>query len=297
MDGTRVMELALGAFVSPRTPAKIADLLQSRGLDGLAQHLESMAPTVRDRIVEKARTLRQGGWGATIRGDTDYPQAIKDLRPTAPILFHRGNLQLLHRPSVGMCGSRAASEASLRAAKACGAAVAATGNVVISGYAKGVDMATHIAALEQGGQTIIVLAEGCDHFRIKREFQPGMFNWNDVLVVSQFAPTQPWTAAGAMTRNGLIYGLPGTLVVVEAGERGGTLAAGLAALAKGRRVFVLQLDGETPLGNKLILERGGIPISSREELTAAVEAAGVDHVNYQLSLLDSPDGEDSSSSE
>jgi DNA processing protein len=48
-------------------------------------------------------------------------------------------------------------------------------------------------------------------------------------VVSQFSPTQPWTTGGAMTRNSVVIGLGLALVVVEAGETGGTLAAGKRA--------------------------------------------------------------------
>jgi DNA processing protein len=108
---------------------------------------------------------------------------------------------------------------------------------------------------------VIVLAEGIDHFPIKRDFV-SHFDPERVLVVSQFHPQQPWAAYGAIARNHLIFGLGKALVVIEAGEQGGTLAAGREALQRGRPVFVLDFGDETPIGNRILVEAGGRPITS-----------------------------------
>jgi DNA processing protein len=125
-------------------------------------------------------------------------------------------------------------------------------------------MATHIASLNSGAETVIVLPEGIDHFRVKRDIAK---TWRDerTLVVSQFSPRQPWSAGGAMTRNSVIIGLSMALIVVEAGDRGGTLAAGKKALELGRRVLALEF-GVTPVGNKILLDEGAISVTSRDEL-------------------------------
>jgi DNA processing protein len=140
----------------------------------------------------------------------------------------------------------------------------------VSGYAKGVDTATHLAALEQGGKTIIVLAEGINGFRIKREFSKD-FDPKRVLVVSQFRPSQPWAAYAAMARNHVIFGLGNALVVIEAGEKGGTLAAGRDALKRGRPVFVLNFGDETPAGNRILIDAGAQPVASRSDLGRALD--------------------------
>jgi DNA processing protein len=135
----------------------------------------------------------------------------------------------------------------------------------ISGYARGVDTATHVAGLEAGGHTVLVLPEGIDHFRIRRGGVRDAWDPARALVLSQFAPTQPWSVHGAMARTGTIIGLSTALVVVEAGETGGTLAAGRRALALGRRVLVPEFAADTP-GNQALLVAGAIAVKDPIEL-------------------------------
>jgi DNA processing protein len=165
-----------------------------------------------------------------------------------------------------MCGSRNATEEGLKAAIACGEVAARQGLAVVSGYARGVDMATHVAALAAGGTTVIVLPEGINRFRVKREPFAEVWDPARALVVSQFAPTRPWSAGAAMTRNAVIIGLSLALVVVEASEKGGTLAAGTTALDLNRRVITLDF-AQTPPGNSVLLRRGAVRARNRAELS------------------------------
>lgn len=131
-------------------------------------------------------------------------------------------------------------------------------------------METHLAALDLGGTTVIVLAEGFMHFRVKKAFGDS-FDPDRVLVLSQFAPRQPWHVGSAMTRNAVIAGLGRALVVIEANGSGGTLDAGLQALAVGRPVLALEFEnGPTPDGNRVLIERGAIPVRRPSELTRTI---------------------------
>lgn len=268
----RRLVLALAAFHVLRTPGKISQLLRKDGIEGLEELFNALSQADQDSLIEESERLESKDLKVTLYGDPDFPASIvKNGRPVAPIIFYWGNTSLFYEPSIGMCGSRSATPLGLRAAQACGEEVSLRNMVVVSGYAKGVDTATHLAALNVGGKTIIVLAEGFNHFRTKREFA-GKLDPRRVLVISQFPPTQPWSAYAAMARNSLIFGLSRALVVVEAGEKGGTLAAGQGALRMGRPVFVLNFDAATPVGNQMLLAAGGHPIHSREELGRAISS-------------------------
>lgn len=272
MQSVGGLERALTAFRSLRTPAQITNALRANGQRALDDLFAELQAGERADVEAKAHEMRSEGIDVVIYGDDDFPRSLlKNGRPLMPIIFLKGNKSLLYADGVGMCGSRNVSQQGLGAADKCGATVSSKGLTVVSGYAKGVDTATHLAALRSGGSTVIVLAEGFDHFRIKRSFAQD-YDAERTLVVSQFAPGQTWQAHAAMARNAIIYGLSKALLVIEAGERGGTLAAGRGALDLGRPVLVVDFGDRTPEGNRVLLELGAVPVRTTNSLSDALDA-------------------------
>lgn len=215
--------------------------------------------------------------------DTAYPVGVSTaFGRKAPLLHVMGNMALLDQPGIGFCGSRKATEKGLEVAADCAGQVARAGLNVISGNASGIDRAAHYAALKAGGTTILVLPEGTDHFRIRRDLS-AVWDWNRVLVISQFEPNAVWQAYRAMARNELIIALSLAMIVIEAGATGGTLDAGLRTLSSKKPLFVAmyeQMDELVP-GNARLLGCGGIGLAksrstgkaSMERVRVAVESA------------------------
>jgi DNA processing protein len=260
----------LATIVAPNAIGTARHILRS-GPGARREHLESLSDDSRRVVNDLAKRLLTQEIRILIEEDEEWPGQL-DRLPNAPAyLFARGNLELLRSPAIGMCGSRRASERGLSAARVCGETVAAHGWHVVSGYAKGVDTETHLAALRVGGNTVIVLAEGILHFRQKRAFDRLPFNSRTVLILSQFPPMQRWTAGAAMTRNGLIVTLGGALVVIEAGETGGTLAAGAQALKLRQPVFALEFSDGPRRGNEALIDAGARALRSRRELEIALD--------------------------
>jgi DNA processing protein len=194
-------------------------------------------------------------------GMAEYPLALAVMRKP-PVIHAMGNLSLLDQIGIGFCGSRKASEKGLETAADCADLAARDSIVVVSGNAAGVDLVAHSSALKAGGTTILVLPEGIDHFRIRKEFR-SLWDWSRVLVLSQFEPTAPWQAYRAMERNAVIIALSRAMIVIEAGATGGTLNAGLTTLANGKPLFVAiyeKMAVNAP-GNALLIERGGVPLA------------------------------------
>ena len=212
-----------------------------------------------------------------------YPSALRDLfgHFAAPDVWAMGNLDLLKRAAVGFCGSRKVSDAGMLVAEDCAQQLAKVGVVVVSGYAKGVDTVAHLAALKSGGATIIVLPEGIEHFRIRRELS-AFWDWQRVLVISQFDPNAVWRADRAMERNKLIVTLSDSTIVIEAGSTGGTLNAGMTALRFNKPLFVANYSAVdiTAPGNAILMKSGGSPInrskkSGRAELGPMLAEMGL----------------------
>lgn len=264
MDGVTRLQLALAAT---RTGARrgLANRVHRDGPAVLGALFDSLDRDQQLAIQHQARELDRRGVGALVRGVGAYPKRLDGLAGSPVALFCSGQVDLLEHPAVGVCGSRNVSDQGLRIAAACGEIAAGQGITSMSGYARGVDMATHVASLRAGGETIIVLPEGIDHFRVRRDGIDAVWNEQRTLVVSQFAPTQSWTVGGAMARNSVIIGLSMALIVVEAGDKGGTLAAGSRALDLGRSVWAMQSAGMS-VGNRILLERGAVAVRTRAEL-------------------------------
>ena len=197
------------------------------------------------------------------RGSALFPEKISAIfnQKTPDIIQAVGNIDLLKKSGIGFCGSRQASPKGLAVACECVKQLINSGIVTISGYAKGVDMAAHTAALKHGGSTIIVLPEGIQDFKIKKEIAP-FWDWERVLVLSQFQSDAPWTVWRAMERNSLIIGLSEAMVVIEAGSTGGTFNAGKTTLKANHPLFVIKYaDMTSTPGNEKLIQMGGHPIS------------------------------------
>jgi DNA processing protein len=177
--------------------------------------------------------------------DTRFPAKLFTLKRPPRELDVAGNLTLSNRPSAAIVGSRHSSEHGLETARRIARTVAEAGIVVVSGYAKGVDTAAHRAALEAGGDTVFVLAFGFKHFHVKRELKP-LVSPEHALAISQFPFGQPWFASAAMKRNEVICGLADSVIVIEAGESGGTAEAARTARALGKRLYIVDFKDPAP---------------------------------------------------
>jgi len=209
-------------------------------------------------------SLCQKGINVLVQGFAGYPERLNrvlgDTSP--PILYVAGDRGLLDKPSVGFCGSRLASAQGIAIALESSRLLARESINVVSGYAKGVDIATHSGALEAGGTTTMVLAEGILHFRLKEKDLPWLGDdpMARLLVVSEFPPRVPWKAHNAMTRNRTICGLSDALVVVESGLEGGTFDAGNTALSLSLPLFCVEYAEplDSAEGNAYFLQHGAI---------------------------------------
>jgi DNA processing protein len=190
------------------------------------------------------------------RSDPAYPAGLRSIFDPPPGLFLRGagDAELLDRPSVAIVGARACSSYGSHVARTFGRELAASGLVVVSGLARGVDGEAHRGALEAGGATVAVLGCGIDRDYPAAHRELARRICLDGLVVSEYAPgvePAPWRFPA---RNRVIAGLAQAIVVVEARERSGALITADLALEEGREVFAV--PGEitsalSPLGQRL----------------------------------------------
>ncbi len=194
-------------------------------------------PRVEARAVRDAlRGAREVGARLLLPGDDLWPVALDDLGDNAPIaLWVRGDpRRWVVTPRVSMVGARASSGYGDHVASELAGDLAASGALIVSGGAYGIDGAAHRAALGVGGGTVAFLAGGVDraypaghHGLLKQIAEEG-------AVVSELPCGAAPTKWRFLARNRLIAALGDVTVVVEAGWRSGSLNTAGHAAALGR---------------------------------------------------------------
>ena len=195
--------------------------------------------------------------------DKRYPPLLKknlDYKYCPSMIYTYGNTDLFYEPSVSIVGSRSASDVALTFTENIAKIATKDMKVVVSGFAKGVDRKSLDATLENHGKAIIVLPQGIlTADKITKDYYT-QINQGEVLVISAFYPSGPWSVAYAMARNAYIYGLGEEIYVAESSTKGGTWSSAIDGLRKGRNVFVRNPSKTEKNGNIHLIQKGCTPI-------------------------------------
>jgi DNA processing protein len=191
-------------------------------------------------------------------GGASYPARLGQLHDPPPIVFLRGDPELMDARTVAVVGARRHTEYGAEVTRAVSRDLAAAGVVVVSGMARGIDGIAHAAALDAGGTTIAVLGAGIDvpypaeHDRLQERVAA------DGLLVSEFAPGEPALRYHFPRRNRILAALAEAVVVVEAGPRSGALITVEHALDLSREVFAVPgpIGRETSEGTNALIRDG-----------------------------------------
>jgi predicted Rossmann fold nucleotide-binding protein DprA/Smf involved in DNA uptake len=206
------------------------------------------------------RWERSGLWVIS-RNDDCYPERLKTYlgQSAPPLLYGVGSKELLNRGGLVVVGSRNRSEEDGEFARRIGEHCAKEGIAVISGAAKGIDREAASGALEAGGWTLGVLAEGLARTATSGQYRSDLVS-DRLTLLSPFEPESRWLVYAAMERNKLLYGLgDAALVVASSAETGGTWAGATEALHYGRVKVFIKSTGSLAPGNSKLLAMGGIP--------------------------------------
>ncbi len=167
---------------------------------------------------------RAGLWVIT-RADPAYPKRLKSrLRNNAPaVLFGCGNKEILNLGGIAVVGSRKVGSSDLDYTKQLGIKAAKNDVTIISGGARGVDETVMLAAMNEGGNVVGVLANSLLQAATSNKWRKGLIDGN-VVLVSTFYPEAGFNVGNAMARNRYIYCLSDATVVVHSAMKGGTIS-------------------------------------------------------------------------
>lgn len=234
----------------------VAKLLKIPGI-GEVTARAILKPTALLEAEQMMKRLEKLGATAHFYTDKTYPNRLKTLYDAPALLYFQGTGDLNCLRTIGLVGTRQATEYGRRVTNEIIEAVAPYDVSIISGLAYGIDIAAHRASLANGLPTVGVMASGLDiiYPNVHQKTAQEMIALGGLLTESR-----PGTKPDAHlfpARNRIIAGLSDVVVVVEAAAKGGALITAEYANNYHREVFAVpgQLTQAFSAGcNKLIRE-------------------------------------------
>jgi DNA processing protein len=206
-------------------------------------------------------------------GDPGYPRLLSAIFDPPIGLWIRGRLP--ETPMIAVIGSRAASSAALEIAHGLAGGLTRLGFCIVSGLARGCDGRAHQGAVDAGGETVAVLGCGLDQTYPAEHAGLADAICRRGALVSEFPPAMPPLPHHFPMRNRIISGLSHAVIVVEAGEKSGSLITAGCAAEQGREVMVVPgpvLSGRNRGGHALLRD-GAALVESSEDVVEALAGA------------------------
>ncbi len=202
------------------------------------------------------RNILNKGVETVVFNEDTYPNNLKNITDAPAIIFYRGNIKKLdEKVSVGIVGSRNCSIYGENVTGIIGEELSKNNVNIISGMARGIDSYAHKACLRQNGYTCAVLGSGIDVVYPKENKKIYDIISENGCVLSEFFPGTKPLSRNFPARNRIISGLSDLLIVIEAGEKSGSLITAGLALEQGKDIVAVPgtiFSSESKGTNKLI---------------------------------------------
>ena len=210
----------------------------------------------------------------TLNSD-DYPQRLTEC-PDAPIiLYYSGNADLNQAKVISIVGTRQITVygqdlirrfiSELK--KFCPQAL------IVSGLAYGVDINAHRQALENGYETVGVLAHGLDQIYPYRHRDTAAEMLNHGGLLTEFMSQTNADKPNFVRRNRIVAGMADAVILVESAAKGGGLITAEIAQSYDRSVFAFPGNVGQPFSegcNNLIRDNGAALISNAQDFVKAM---------------------------
>lgn len=206
---------------------------------------------------------------------TDYPARLRDCNDAPLFLFSLGNVQWNKAHTVGIVGTRKATQYGRRM---CHEFIRDLKQlcpdvVIISGLAQGIDIEAHRKSLEFGLPTYGVLAHGLDMIYPQSHRETARLMLDNGGLISEFQKGVQPLKPNFVRRNRIIAGLSDAVVVVESAAKGGSLLTAEMAESYNRDCFAFPGSVGDPYSvgcNELIRDNRASLITSALDLVTAM---------------------------
>lgn len=239
-----------------------------------SKNLESTYKTFRsqfsmkkiDEAVEKIQKFHEQSIICIGFWQDRYPKQLKRLHDVPPLIWAKGNIDLLHNTQIAIVGGRNASFHGIKFAKDISHTLSNAGITIVSGLARGIDKAAHQGALQNC--TIAVLAGGVDKLYPQENTSLYEELLKNHVVVSEMPPGTEPTADLFPRRNRIIASLSLGICVIEAASKSGSLLTAKYGLDLGVPIFSCPGHPYDPRtkGSNMLIKEGACLLESAQDV-------------------------------
>lgn len=171
--------------------------------------------------------------------DGDYPKRLKHCVDGPVLLFHTGTIDWNTQKVISVVGTRQVTPYGTDFCRRLIEELAPLNPIIISGFAYGVDIIAHQAAIENGLQTIGILAHGLSHiYPSAHKKHVAAMERNGGFMTEFWSDSFP-DRMNFVKRNRIVAGISQATIVIESAEKGGSLITANLANDYDREVFAL----------------------------------------------------------
>lgn len=272
-----VFNASLTALEAQRLPAVVAQAIHSR------QPLSAAAKELANSQATNCRLLT---WD-----EPEYPARLREIYDPPPLLYVKGNAELLNRHMVSIVGARRPTPYGNQMAERLARDLAARGLVITSGLARGIDANAHRGALAAvGGATIGVLGCGIDVVYPKENKKIFEEIERRGAIISEFPLGTFPAPQNFPIRNRIIAGMGHGVVVVEGAQYSGSLITARLAMEFGREVFGVPGNATQPssFGPNQLIKQGAKLVMGWEDVIEELPTP----VRAELMPVETPSSEE-----
>ena len=206
--------------------------------------------------------------------DDRYPALLAEIPSPPPILYVKGDVEILSCPQIAIVGSRNPSFTGLELSTEFAFLLSQAGFVITSGLALGIDAAAHSGALNAGGKTIAVLGSGLQQIYPKRNAALAEKIASHGCLVSEFPLDTTPMPHNFPRRNRIISGLSLGTLVIEAALKSGSLITAHFAAEQGREVFAIpsSIRNPTAKGCLSLIQNGAKCVTCIDDILSEIQA-------------------------
>ncbi len=220
------------------------------------------------RLGERAAAL---GLAVLHPDHASYPPLLRTITDMPPVLYCKGDPVGRDR-CIAVVGSRRCTGYGVTMAERLSCELAEAGFTIVSGLARGIDTAAHAGAMRAGGRTAAILANGLAMVYPPENRGLAARMLERGCLMTESAPDVEPMPYRFPFRNRIISGMAEAVLVVEAGEKSGSLITVQYALDQGREVFAVPGNATSICSrgcNRIIREGAGL-VQDAADLVASL---------------------------